>query len=96
MPGVSVAAPNTSHTLTDNEDLPADGDTDVENEDVAEELEEDYIEAAAKELNVGKYVLVKVLSGVRKSLNFRYAAVIQAKKGNEVLGLKSVDSSKTI
>lgn len=53
-----------------------------------------------KKLNIGSYVLVKVVSGRRKATEFKYVAIVtkvnDKEMSYELLGMKSMDTSHQV
>ena len=98
-PGKSIAGPSTirDSTSSENEDISLNDHSEKEETDSAEENLK-YVKPNLKNLSVGKFVLVKVMSGSRRSTAFQYVTIIQECMGNEfhVMGLKSADSGKCI
>lgn len=98
-PGKSVSAAGTSQdpSSSDTED-------DVEEEIAEEESESEDLEEEVQYENVdvnniaqGQFLLVRILSGKRKSVAYRYAVIVQdvlADGDVNVQGLKSIDEEK--
>lgn len=78
--GKSVAAVReSSSSESENEIQDAqtnDSSGDEQIEDVTEE-ETEYYSVEKEHINTGKFLLVNVLGGARKKINYRYAAVVQ-------------------
>lgn len=101
-PGKSIAGPSNVQESTESEsesEMVLDPD-DVE-DDACESGVNDacesgvvYAEPSVNDLKVGQFVLVKVISGKRKSVSFQYVATIQecGKEEVTVMGLKSCNT----
>lgn len=101
VPGASVTAASVQSDSDSDVPLPTNDISDVENvEDQDDEVEPAVCtQPTPEEMNVGTFVLVKVLSGKRKSITYHYAAIIQEKLNQneyKVMGLKSMDTAKTV
>ncbi|CAH1103437.1 unnamed protein product [Psylliodes chrysocephalus] len=80
------------YETSDNQSSPPESLTndDSDNEDIQEEV--DYLTPNENNVEKGKFLLVKVLVGLRKKTNYRYVAMVQniSEDETEVLGMKSL------
>lgn len=95
VPGKSVSCPSpdqSSSSENENEDITED----KSDEDNAETKEVDYSNFVYKDIKCGDFLLVKVRSGRRKSVVYRYVAVVQEilPSSLNVGGFKSCDTAK--
>lgn len=103
-PGKSVTASNDSSSDSDvHEPLTNDDSDDEPFEDIDRvvQQETEYFQPQFEDLEVGKFILVKVLGGSRKKTVYRYTAVIQGvndegKQEIEVLGMKCCDKTRKL
>ena len=99
-PGVSVTGGSQGHdSASDCEEAPVESDDETtshhEDDDDVE-----HLQPILESIHAGSYIVVKVLSGKRKSVVFKYVAIVQEIKEEtkeySVMGLKSIDTGKTV
>lgn len=98
VPGKSVSCPSpdqSSSSENENEDITEDK-SDEDNAENAETKEVDYSNFVYEDIKCGDFLLVKVRSGRRKSVVYRYVAVVQEilPSSLNVGGFKSCDTAK--
>lgn len=103
-PGKSVTAQRSDSSSSESDVMGpvtndnSDDDCDPENIFLESNEESEYLEVNMDQIKEGTYLLVKVLGGMRKTVSYRYVAIVQKilleENAFEVLGMKSMDGTK--